>query len=806
MNSLFLDLRFALRGLARSPTFTLVAILSLALGIGANTTVFSWLESMVLRPYPVIPESERLVVLNTAAPDGDDWPLSYPVYREWREGSRSFLGIAAWSVARLSLREAEEKGAQPVWSMLVSGDYFDVLRLRPVLGRALTLADERMRPVAVIGHDYWIRRFAGARSIVGRTVLLNGQPVTIIGVAPARFHGTYVGVTFDLWLPLTLQPRLLGTNTLEDRTGRWLQAVARLAPEVRLAQARAELAALARNASASAGDRPVTGALVRLPREQFLGSLVFPLFSALLAITALVLLVACANVAGLLLVRASSRQQERAVRPAIGASRSALVRLLLLESGLLAAGGGALGILSAFGLRGVFRRFIPPVAYTIALPIQINARVFVFAAVVSVATALVFGLLPAWRSSSVPLQATLRQGSRVGQAADSRLRNVLVASQIAFAFVCLVCAGLFLRSFSRSLDIDLGFADPEHVLLTGVNLAGAGFDEAAGNAATTEVLRRVRALPGVRAATVASMVPLGFGGHRFADVRVEGYVAARDENVAVERVVVGSHYFQTMGMPLVSGRGIEESDRRDGRAVGVVNQAFVRRFVAAGVVLGRRVDLGRGWLTIVGVARDSKYDNLTETPYPVLYLPASQWYQPALTLHLRTTPDPRMLDQAVRQVLASVHPDLVALETRTLAEHLRASTFLQRIGATMLAAFGVLALLLAATGLFGALAYLVSLRIREIGIRMALGAKRGTLTVMILQRAALLVGTGVMGGLALAAAAGSVLRSQLVGVAVFDLPTYLSVFGLFLLVALLASWLPARRALRVDPVFALRHE
>jgi predicted permease len=805
MHAFLLDLRVTLRGLARAPAFTAAALLSLALGIGANSTVFSWLESMVLKPYPVIPESDRLVVLNMAAPDGDDWPLSYPVYREWRAQSRSFEGIAAWSVARISLREPQEKSAAPVWSMLVSGDYFDVLRVRPSVGRGFTREEETAgAPVAVLAHDYWLRRFAGARSIVGRTILLNGQPITIIGVAPQDFHGTYVGVTFDLWLPLTLQQRLLGGNTLEDRAARWLQAVARLAPGVSRAQARHELDALARNASSVAGDRPVTGALVRLPREQFLGSLIFPLFSALFAITALVLLVACVNLAGLLLVRVNAGQRERALRLAVGANRAALLRLVLLESGLLALAGGALGLLIAFALRGVFYRFIPPVAYTIALPIVINLRVLALTAGVTVVTACLVGLLPALRGARLSAAAVLRQGTRAGAARDSRLRNTLVTAQIAFAFVCLISAGLFLRSLSESLAVELGFAEPENVLLVGVNLAGAGYDETDGSAALTELLRRTRALPGVRAASVASMVPLGFGGHRFVDARVEGYDAARDENVAVERVGVGSEYFSTMGIPQVSGRAIQESDRADGQPVAVVNQAFVRRFMPGSEQLGRRIDLGRGWISIAGVVQDSKYGDLTETAYPVAYVPVTQWYQPALTVHVRSTS--RAILSDLTQLFSTLHPDLAALEPRTLAEHLSASTFVQRIGATMLAAFGILALLLSAVGLYGVLAYLVSLHTREIGIRIALGAPLGIVAGLLVRRAAVLVVVGVMVGIALSVAAGAALRAQLVNVAALDARTYATVMGVFALVALSASLWPAWHALRVDPVRALRSD
>src|SRR5215208_129860 len=475
MSHLLLDLRHAARALRRSPVVVTIAVLSIGLGVGANAAVFSWMDNLVLRPFPGIPDPDRLVGLEVAAPDGDGWPLSYPTYREWRDGSRAFSGVAAWTVSRVSARDEHEKGSLPLVATSVSEGYFDVLGVKAAIGRTLTPADEReVAPVAVLSHAYWTRRYAGDRGVLGRTLFLNGQPVSIVGVAAPRFVGTYVGVVPDLFVPVTLQPRLTGVaaaTAFEDRGSRWVQAVARLAPGVPRERAQAELDALARRLSAAAGDRPVTGALVVDARRQFLGGIVFPLFAAMLAVTALLLLVACANVVSLLLVRADGRRHEVAVRVALGASRTDIVRLAAAESVLLAAAGSALGVLIALLSRSVLYALIPVGTFPITLPIELNARALLFALLVAVVVAAACTVGPALAGSRTPPAGSLKGASRAVAPAASRVRSTLVAGQLAFSLLCLVTAGLFMRGLRAASAVELGFSDPDRVLLVGTDLS-----------------------------------------------------------------------------------------------------------------------------------------------------------------------------------------------------------------------------------------------------------------------------------------------------------------------------------------------
>ena len=810
MSSFLLDLRHAGRALRRSPVVVAIAVLSIGLGVGANAAVFSWMDNLVLHPYPAIADPDRLVGLEVAAPDGDGWPLSYPTYREWRDGSRSFAGMAGWTVIRVSAREEHEGGALPLVATSVSGGYFGVLGVRAAIGRTLTPADEGgAAPVAVLSHAYWTRRYAGDRGVLGRTLFLNGQPVSIVGVAGPRFVGTYVGVVPDLFVPIALQPRLTGVapaTALEDRGSRWVQAVARLAPGVPRERAQAELDALARRLSAAAGDRPVLGALVVDARRQFLGGIVFPLLAVMLAVTAFLLLVACANVASLLLVRADGRRHEVAVRVALGASRTRIVRLAAAESLLLAAAGGTLGVLIALLSRSALYALIPVGAFPVTLPIELNARVLLFALGAAVVVAVACTVGPALAVSRTPPSGSLKSASRAVAPAASRVRSTLVAGQLAFSLLCLVTAGLFVRGLRAASAVALGFSDPDRVLLVGTDFAAARVTDSNGVEAVGELLRRLRALPGARAATVATMVPLGFGGRRTADVRVEGYAPQPDENVSAERGIVGSDYARTMGIPLVAGRDIADGDRPASLQVALVNEAFAHRFWPHASALGQRVDVGHGWATVVGVVRDGKYGSLTEAPRPVAYFPVTQWFQPGLTVHVRAAGSPRALIEPVRGELRRVNVDLAALQPRTLAEHIAASTFVQRTGAAVLGALGTAALLLSVFGVYGALAAAVAARRRELGIRLALGASVGSIGRMTVGYAAGVAAWGVGAGGVLAFAAASLLRNQIAFVSPADPVSLGGAAALLAVGVAAAAAIPTWRAVRVHPAVVLRDD
>ncbi|HET9533277.1 MAG TPA: ABC transporter permease [Blastocatellia bacterium] len=497
MANLLQDIRFSLRGYRKNPVFALVMITSIGLAIGVNTTVYTWMESLIFNPYPVVKDADRLVAINTANQDGSgagSLPISYPTYLDWRDAAQSFDGMFVESLIRLNMRTEGQSSGEPVWGELVSTNYFDVIGVQATLGRTFSPEEEKAAaPVAVISHSLWQRKLGGDRSISGRHLSLNGINVSVIGVAPPDFNGVLVGYGFDLWIPVTLQPLLTqGGNRLINRGERWLQGTARLKDGVTVAQANAEMQTLARQISQANGEFPVSTAVVRLTRERFAGSLLYPLFVILLFVTGLVLLIACANVANLLLARATSRQKEIGIRLAIGATRSRIVRHLLLESFLLSVLGGVLGLLLALWAKDILTIFIPPTPQPVATAITLSPRVIAFASLLVMLTTIVFGLAPALRSSRVDLVPVLKNEDRGVGASRSKLRSTLVVAQLALSLVAIVCAGLFLRSLQSGKAMDLGFADPEHVLLVATDLNVAGLKEAGGLSRWTACWSRPR--------------------------------------------------------------------------------------------------------------------------------------------------------------------------------------------------------------------------------------------------------------------------------------------------------------------------
>lgn len=809
MRGLWQNLNYGVRRLLKNPGLTIIIALSMGLGIGANTTVFTWMESLVLNPYPLVRDSERLMAVNVTSSDGKDTlPVSYPTYLDWREQSKSFDGLVAHTLVRLNLRRGNDAAGEPVWGEMASGNYFAVLGVPAVLGRTFAPDEERNAArVAVLSHGLWQRKFGGDASAVGKQILLNGTDVTIIGVAPDRFKGVFAGYGFDLWVPITLQPLLVqGGNRLQERNDRWLQTTGRLKEGVTREQANEEMQALARRLSEANGETPIAGAAVKLMRERFAGAILYPLFAALLAVTALVLLVACANVANLLLAYASARKKEMGIRLALGASRGRIIRQLLLESFLLSILGGLVGLLFAFWAKGLFVSFIPPTSQPASVAFEMNARVLLFACVVTLATAIVFGLVPSLRASKTALVTLLKTEGQGVSASRSWLRGALVVTQVALSLVALICAGLFLRSLQQAQKVDLGFSDPNHLLLatTDFNVAGLKREEAL--VAVDQLLKRVKNLPGVTAASFSSMVPLGFGGHSYSGTKIENYAPAPEEEVSTERVIVSDGYFETMGIQIVKGRGITPQDNSDGVRIAVVNETFARRYYSGQEVLGKRIDQGQGWSTIVGVAKDGKYRDLNEAATPVVYSSLTQWYAPVITLHVRTKNNPKLLTETVRREFTAVNAQLPFLDPRTMSEHISAATFVQVVGASMLSGFGVLALILAAVGLYGVLSYVVTLRTRELAIRAALGATPKDVMRLVIKQGMTLVVIGLGIGSAISLAAARLLQAQLLGVEPTDPLTFVTIILLLSGVGLVASFLPARRAMKVDPLIALRYE
>ena len=790
------------------PWLVASASLSIAIGVGANAAVYSWMDNLVWHPFPGIRDPGKIVGLETGFPDGDAGPVAFQTLEDWRRGTSSFDAIAAWAMGRVSVRREGDTGSVSLVATLVSGNYFGVLGGAVARGRAILPDDEVTRaPVIVLSDVGWRSQFNQDPDIVGRMVSLNGDPFTIVGVAAPAFVGTYLGVVPDLFVPITMQPRLTGVDTLTDRSARSYQAVGRLAAAVSVETAGRELDALARRVSRANGERPILGAVVKDARLRYLGGLVSPMLTATLVVTGLLLLVACANVAGLLLVRVLARSPEMSLRLALGAGGGDLARLVGIECLILAAAGSGLGVLFAYLTRGALHYFIPVTTFPITLSVLLNGRVLLFTAATAAIVAVICGLLPALHLRRTAPGAALRGTGRSLAPAASRLRLAIVAGQVAFSLTCLVTAGLFLRGLSSAAAIDVGFKAPERVLLVNTDLSPARPTAAQRTEMVRRVLDEIRGLPGADRVSVGSFVPLGFSGRRVSTVRVDGYAPAPDEDMSVLRITVGSEYAATMGIQILHGRELTTADRDAGRAVAMVNGHFARRFWPGASAVGRRIDVGSGWAEIVGVLGDGKYGSLVETPQAVVYANLEQLPTPAFTLHVRTRAAPLTMVEPVRAALRRVHIDVPALQPRSLADHISASTFVPRVGATILSVFGAVGLLLALVGLHAATAFAVAARTRELGIRLALGAGSREVLRVVLRPALRVVAIGVAGGTLLSAVIGSVVQARLPQVAQvrpLDLTVLAACSVLLVAAAGLAALSPAARALRIDTATALR--
>ncbi|OGT97297.1 MAG: hypothetical protein A3I79_01660, partial [Gemmatimonadetes bacterium RIFCSPLOWO2_02_FULL_71_11] len=690
MESLRQDIRFALRSFARQPALTLIAVMSLGLGIGATATVFTWLQGFVFNPLPAVPGWGRLVAVHTRAPGGGTWDVSWPDFQDWRGGART-VDLAAWDMMQLGLRDGGVP-TERAWGMLVSGNYFEDLDVRAALGRVLRMEDEQRRePVAVLGHGYWQRRFAGDSSVIGRTITLNGSAFTIVGVAAPRFGGTYIGLSLNLYVPMTTMPLLTpdGTQFLQDRQRRSFDVVGRLKPEATVAQAAAEVEPLALRAGAAGGLAQPLGAVVRPHSAIDAPAAMRPVLGALLAVAGLVLLIACANVANLLLARAMTRRREFAVRLAVGASRYRLVRQLLTESVALAALAGVFGLVVTFWGRDAMLALLPAVPYPVGLDFRLDGRVLLFATLVTAATAMAFGLVPALRASRPDLVPTLKDEIGDGAGGRGRLQAALVVAQVALSLVTLVSAGLFVRSLEEYRSVDTGMNGIDRVLLVGTDLRLTGIaNDSVQVSVVRGLLERVRALPGVEAASAARSVVLGPGPISTAATRIEGYAPRPNENMNVSYNVVSGDYFRTTGIRLMEGRDVSDADVAGNASVVVVNEVFVRRYLAGRTAIGARVNMGGDErLSIVGVVATSKYDSYTEDPLPMVFRAYSaRSAPPAFALHVRAAGEPLALTAAIRAAFAEVSAELPFLDPRNMAEFTTIPYWPQKVGAVMLAA------------------------------------------------------------------------------------------------------------------------
>jgi macrolide transport system ATP-binding/permease protein len=805
-----MDLRYSLRMLTKNPGVTAAAVLSLALGIGANATIFTWVESVLLNPLPGIPEADRLLVLAGKSRNGDDRSLSYPNFRDIRAQATTFEPILQDDVL-LAVSDGQE--ADRAFAILVSGNYFDVLGTRPMLGRAFVKAEDQTpggAPVLVLSYAYWQRRFGGQASVVGRSVKVNDRPYTIVGVMPADFLGTTLGLAPDAWVPMMQQPELQPVgDRLEARGSGWAQALVRLRDGISLEAANAELetirAALEREYSTNDGWRlsiiPVSNSPWGAPMA------LRPVLLVLVGVVAAVLLIACANIANLLLSKAVGRRREIAVRMALGASRGRVVRQLLLESLMLSLLGGAAGLVVAWWSAGLLMVFVPPTDFPINLGIRVDGSVLAFTAMASIATGLVFGLVPALHASSPRMVQALREesGRTSAGAAKHRLRNGLVVAQVALCLVLLVGAGLFLQSLRRGAHLQPGF-DPANVVMASFDVFPAGYDRARGLVFQRQLLDRLRSAAGIERAALARTIPLGFSGNSSTGIAIDGYQPKKDEEIVISFNEVSDGYFETLRIPIVAGRSFTERDVDGAVPAAIVNETMARRYWRDGDPVGRNITAGGERIQIVGVAKDGKYRSLSESPRPYMYFPLAQRYRSAVKLHVRSAGETGATLNTIRDVLREMDPDLPITETMPITDHLEQAIFAQRIAATLLGIFGALALTLAGVGLYGVMAYAVSERTHEMGIRLALGARPGELRGMVVASGMKVAAVGLAIGAAGAAAVSRLLTSLLNGVSPTDPVTFAVVLATLAAVAFLAAFIPARRASLVDPIVALRYE
>jgi predicted permease len=818
MNSLIQDIRYGWKLLWKDRGLTVVAILSLALGIGANTTIFSVANAFFFRPLPVM-ESERLVSLFGSMKGLRYAATSYPDYADWRDRSEVFSGLAAYAWIPMALK-VSGGSAEVISGQLVTGNYFSVLGVDPVLGRAFLPEEDQTpgtHPVVIISHGLWKRRFGLEREIVGRNVRLNGLSFTVIGVAPEGFIDINVGFAPDAWVPLMMESKVFPTpaSLLDQRDSRWLQVVGRLKPGVSQGKAESAMKALASNLEREYPDsnRGVGITLAeadqnRIPLIVTQGFEIINFMGVLLVLVGVVLLIACSNVASLLLARTSRRWREIALRQSLGAGRGRLVRQLLTESLMLSVAGGLAGLLVAVWGIDLLQTFEPPMShYPFAFDLSLDKRVLGYTALLSVATGVVFGLAPALQTARKDQSTALNDpglwlGFRKGR---SRLRSFLVTAQVAFAVVSLVSAGLFLQSARNAQSIDPGF-DTDQVLCASLNLGLGQYDEPSGRRFFHDVVDRIEALPSVQSASLAQTVPLGLVNRSMTEVSIDGYEPAEDESMLFYYNSVGPRYFETLGIPIVKGRGIEGTDRDDTMDVAVVNEAMARRYWRGADPIGRTIKLEGIDVKVVGIARNGKYIRLGENPRPYFYVPLKQNYVEMVSLHVRTFGDPRGVAKSVSREVEALDADLPVWDMKTMDEHLGLALFVPRTAGVTLGIFGLLALALAVAGVFGVLAYSVSQGTREFGVRMAMGARPSEILKLVMRKGFKTTLAGIVLGLLLASAVGGVLTGYLYDVSAVDSVTFVGVPLVLLLTALVACYVPARRAARVDPNAALRHE
>ena len=830
METLFQDLRYAVRAMFKSPGFSAIAIVSLALGIGANTSIFSVVNALLLKPLPYTNPDQLAQVFRQSEEPGKGFQASelwsYPKFTALRDNSESFDQLAAVSNQNFAVTDSDNP--ERLSTEIVSASYFPLLGVKAAIGRTFAADEDQTpgaNPVALIGHGLWQRRFGSNSGVIGTTISLNKVPLTIVGVLPEGFKGQKG--TAEVWTPMMMAPQLTFPRRLAVPFAHWTEVIGRLKPGINLAQAQNEMKIVAAKIGEAipvppqlAGKSPSESIKLTSLKEAKLDPAIGRSFVVLFGAVGFVLLIACVNIANLLLGRSVSRQREIAIRMALGASRRRLIRQLLTESVLLAFAGGLAGLLVALWGVEVLSTFKPaaqlqPGSYLKVLDFSqanIDGQVLAFNVLLSILIGVIFGLLPALQASRADVSGALKEGAS-GSSDRFRTfrrlspRNLLAMTEIALALVLLIGAGLMIRSFARLQGLQIGFS-PEHVMTLRVELpkykpeAEVAFDE--------QLLARLTALPGVEEATVASATPLS-NNSAGTIMRVKGQLEDEVDDRSVGLQSVGPDYFETLRVPLLRGRTFNEQDRAGAKLVAIINESTAQKFWPDQDPIGKEMWVSIGWDRneygeVVGIVGDVKYGKIEEAFKPQVYLPYTQPTEPASFVLVRTANDPTQIVSAVRREILTLDQNVPIFDIKTMEDRSADATSRTRFSALLLGIFSGLALALAAVGIYGVMAYAVAGRTREIGVRMALGAQPRNVLALVMRDAIIVTGSGIALGIAGALAATRVLGSQLYGVGTTDVPTFAAVSMLFAAVALLASYVPARRAMKVDPMVALRYE
>jgi len=809
MGTLLKDIRYGIRMLAKSPAFTVVAVLSLGLGIGANTTVFSLMDAVMLRSLP-LQNPEQIVDIATVVEGTEPHTdFSYSLYKGLRDNNQALSGVLAYSDTNFGLAAGDQ--TERIGGEYVSANYFSVLGVQPTIGSTFSASDEQLGAprAAVISDALWSKFLNRDPSVLQKTITLNGRTFSVVGVAPRGFSGLLRGIKTDVWVSLPQRANLSNNPELMTSPNiSWMNLAGRLKPGTSIQQAQAQLSSVLPGISEEAKKSGKWGVALTESaggNNVYVAELARPLTLLFIAVV-LILAIACANVASLLLARAKSRGKEIGIRLALGASRRRIVFQLLTESMLLSLAGGALGLLMAFWTSALTANLRTRAAGEVALDVSPNARILLFTLVASVLTVLLFGVLPALRASRVDLVPLLKDGTSTTPVfrRGPSLHSLMVVTQVTLSLILLAAGGLFLRSLWKLQAIEKGFTG-ENVLAMSLNMGLQGYDAKRGAQFYAAALDRLSSAPGIQSVSLASALPVSIGGSRM-DLAPNSTKPALDAKVAIEIITAAPRFFETTGLPLLQGREFRNIDAEKTTPVIIVNETMAKKFWPDRDPVGQSFNDGASTYEVVGVARDTKYRNLREGPRNTMYQPLAQSFRSTMTLLVRTAGDPASVAPVVQNELHAIEPALTIYNVRTLLEHVGRSLYVERMETIIFGLLGLLALVLTAIGVYGVVAYSVAQRTRELGIRMALGAQKMDVLKLILVKGLVLVAWGSAIGLVASYWLSRLIANQLYGVSPSDPATLVSVAVLLGAVALLASYIPARRATKVDPLIALRYE